>query len=269
MNHLTEEELVERYYAASAAGPADGAEEATDAHLNECEVCSAALAAIESDLAVMRAVRIPEREANYGEQMWARVEAGLPPCDARRTSVGARLRRFTWFRGVSYAAGCAVLVLGAFYLGRVWEQRHTGQAVAHSAPQASPAPQPKVVVVVLGDHLDRSERLLVELKHADRSTDPEDLEPLKDEARSLLAANHVFREDAEGDDDRALSETLSHLDKVLAEIASQPDGLDAAEAARIRDEMNAEGLLFEVRVLRSKNPHRTKAVRVIAKGGAA
>jgi hypothetical protein len=33
--------------------------------------------------------------------------------------------------------------------------------------------------------------------------------------------------------------------------------------------MNAEGVLFEVRVLRSKNPHRTKAVRVIAKGVAA
>jgi hypothetical protein len=69
--------------------------------------------------------------------------------------------------------------------------------------------------------------------------------------------------------DPALTTALDHLDRVLTEIANQPGGLDADAAARIRDEMNADGLLFEVRVLRSKNPHRTKTVRVVAKGGAA
>jgi hypothetical protein len=42
----------------------------------------------------------------------------------------------------------------------------------------------RVVVVVLSDHLDRSERLLVELKHADAENTAL-ASPLRDEARSL------------------------------------------------------------------------------------
>jgi hypothetical protein len=213
----------------------------------------------------VRPESVPERDAHYGEQIWARVEAALPPREVKREP----LRRFGLIRRLGFAAGYAVLAVGAFYLGRMWEQRHTVQTVAHSVPAPVPAPQPKVVVVVLGDHLDRSERLLVELKHANADSDTADLAPLPAEARSLLAANQVFRDDAQDEGDPALTEALNHLDRVLTEIASRPGGLDAVEAARIRDEMNAEGLLFEVRVLRSKNPHRTKAVRVIAKGGAA
>jgi hypothetical protein len=263
MNHLTDEELVERYYGA------DG--EAAGAHLKECTNCAAALAALENELAAVRTASVPERDAHYPEQMWARVEAALPPREVKQ----APRRRFGLARGqvrrLGFAAGYAVLALGAFYLGRMWEQRHTAQTAAHSVPASvpTPAPQPKVVVVVLGDHLDRSERLLVELKHANADSDTADLAPLPAEARSLLAANHVFRNDAQDEEDPALTEALDHLDRVLTEIASRPGGLDAVEAARIRDEMNAEGLLFEVRVLRSKNLHRTKAVRVIAKGGAA
>jgi hypothetical protein len=262
MKHLTEEELVERYYAA-AEGAADAP--SGGAHLRECAACSAALAALENELSALRPVEIPERDANYGEQMWARVEAALPP-----RAVQSRLRRrFAWMQALSYAGGCVVLALGAFHLGRVWEHRHTQQAVTHPVATPSPNSQPKVVVVVLGDHLDRSEQLLVELKHADMEAGRAELQPLNDEARSLLAANRVFRDDAERDGDASLSKALNHLDRLLTEIANRPNGLDAAEAARIRDEMNAEGLLFEVRVLRSKNPHRTKVVHVIAKGGAA
>jgi len=123
-------------------------------------------------------------------------------------------------------------------------------------------------VVVLGDHLDRSERLLVELKHAD-AEDPDLVTPLREEARNLLGANREFRDEAEQEGDASLVEALNHLDKLLTEIANQPGGLDAAALQKIRDEMNADGLLFEVRVLRSQNPHRTKAVRVAARGGAA
>lgn len=262
MNHLTEEELVDRY-----DGSAAGAEEAraAEAHLNDCSACAAALASLEGDLTALRALAVPERDENYGEQMWARVEAALPPRSAKRGWAAT----FAAGRLLAYAGGCAALALGAFYLGRVWEQRHSAPIVAQHAPAAPQAQQPKVVVVLLGDHLDRSERLLVELKHTDSDTDRADLEPLKNEARSLLAANHVFRADVQDENDPALAQTLGRLDNLLTEIASQPDGLDAAQAARIRHKMNAEGLLFEVRVLRSKNPHRTTAVRVVQKGGAA
>jgi hypothetical protein len=93
--------------------------------------------------------------------------------------------------------------------------------------------------------------------------------PLAGEARALLAANRVFRDDAQREGDPALTQALSHLDQVLTEIANRRSGLDAAALERIKNQMNADGLLFEVRVLRSKNPHRNKTVRVMARGGAA
>jgi hypothetical protein len=256
MKHLTEEELVEKFYGVDAGG--------AGLHLRECAYCAAAFEVMESDLATIRPMNVPERDENYEERMWGRVEGALP---ARRAEK-PRVRRVAFWRTMAYAAGCAVLVAGAFYGGRVYEHREHQKRAEARAKMHPPAPQPKVVVVVLGDHLDRSERLLVELKHADAES-PELVNPLREEARGLLAANHEFRDDAEKEGDPALSLALSHLDKLLTEVATQPGGLDSAALVRIKDEMNADGLLFEVRVLRSKNPHRTKTVRLIAKGGVA
>lgn len=256
MKHWTEEELVERYYA-GGSGPAD-------AHLDECGECAGRLRAIESELSAVQPADVPERGEHYGEQMWARVEAALPP---RKR---AERHRLGIWRALGYAASCAVLLAGSFYGGRLYESRqHRGTSATASHVQAPAAPQPpKMVVVVLGDHLDRSERLLVELKHAD-AENPELVTPLRDEARNLIAANREFRDDAQREGDAALVEALGHLDKLLTEVANRPGGLDAAALTKIRDEMNADGLLFEVRVLRSQNPHRTKAVRVVARGGVA
>jgi hypothetical protein len=258
MKHLTDEELVESYYGGDAGW--------TGAHLQECGECAAALSALETDLASLRNGIVPERDENYAEQMWARVQAGLPP----RSAASRRLLHLGLWRGLAYGALCATLVAGAFYGGRVYEQwqHHKMMLAGAKAQTPAAAPQPRIVVVVLGDHLDRSERLLVELKHADAES-PELVNPLRDEARGLLAANRVFRDDAEKQGDPSLTEALSHLDTVLTELANGRGGLDAVALKRVRDEMNADGLLFEVRVLRSKNPHRTQAVRVFAKGGAA
>jgi len=75
---------------------------------------------------------------------------------------------------------------------------------------------------------------------------------MRDEARSLLAANRICRQNASEQDDPALATALDHLDHVLAELASQPGGLNAATITRLQNEMKTDGLLFEVRVLRSR-----------------
>ena len=261
MKHYSEEELVERYYNGSTGTGQAGA---GDGHLDECAECAAAFAALEIDLAAMRPVEIPEKSEHYGEQMWARVEAALPS----RNLHAARKPRLVLWRGLAFTAGCAVLVTASFYGGRLYEHLHQPPAIQGQRRAPAGSPQQKVVVVVLGDHLDRSERLLVELKHADPGS-PELVNPLTEEARGLLAANRVFRDDAQREGDPALTQALSHLDQVLTEIANRPGSLDGAALERIRNEMNADGLLFEVRVLRSKNPHRNKTVRVMARGGAA
>jgi hypothetical protein len=243
MNHLSEEQLIELYYSQKEPEAAR--------HLDACGECARAYEALQSDLADMRAIDPPARSAKYGEQVWQSI-AGFAPVYS--------VARKTWYRqglwlGLSSAAACGLLVAAAFYAGRLWEHQHRRphQTIANSTAPAAP-PQ-RVVVVVLSDHLDRSERLLVELKHANAG-DAAMNSPLRDEARSLLAANHKCIQDAAHSGDPSLTKALDHLDQLLSRLANQPGGLNAAALARLQDEMNRDGLLFEVRVLRSRIPNR-------------
>lgn len=260
MKHLSAEEIVEHYF----ADPGDRLFRVAQKHVDECVECAGESARLADDLNAMRGADFEELTPDYGEGVWRRVSGVLPP-----RVKPAPARRFKWGMGwrwaLSYASASAVLVLGAFQVGRIWEHR---QHPPIAAVTPTPPIERKVVVVVLGDHLDRSERLLVELKHAD-GEDAEVVKPLRDEARSLLAANHVFREDAERGDDTALKEALDHLDHLLSDVANEPGGLNAESIARLQKQMQKDGLLFEVRVLRSRTPHQYLTARLTAKGGAA
>jgi hypothetical protein len=137
-----------------------------------------------------------------------------------------------------------------------------------SRPQSQPAARPaeRVVVVVLSDHLDSSERLLVELKHTDAGN-AEMRTPLRDEARRLLAANQLCRREAKKADDPALEAALDRLNQIFNELANQPDGLNAAAITRLQDQLNSGSLLFEVRVLRSRALDQKPAARTRLQGG--
>jgi hypothetical protein len=260
MKHLSEEELIEHYYSTGEGAAAAGQ------HLEACAECAQAYAALQSDLAEMEFAEPPARDATYGKQVWESLSRSLPAYEARKRSW---LRGGLWM-GLSYAAVCVLLVACAFFGGRVWERKQTQISAGINPPQTQqPAahPQERVVVVVLSDHLDRSERLLVELKHADANS-AEMISPLRDEARGLLAANHICQQNAKKDDDPALATALDRLDHVLAELANQPGGLNGATIARLQDEMNSDSLLFEVRVLRSRIPDQQAAGKNRSNGGA-
>jgi hypothetical protein len=257
MIHLGEEELIAQVYG-------EGDHAAAQAHLDQCAECSRAYAALRSDMAEMNFVEAPERDAFYGERVWASLSGSLPAYGSRK---GNRLRIGLW-RGLSYAAACVLLGACTFIGGRLWERqqvRHTAVTHPQEKQHEAVAARTHVVVVVLGDHLDRSERLLVELKHADAESTGID-SPLLDEARSLLAANRVCRQNTRHDDDAALATALDRLDHLLQELANQPGGLNAATLARLQNEINKDGLLFEVRVLRSRLPSQQTAVSGQTKG---
>jgi hypothetical protein len=252
MMHLSQEDLVGLAYGEGAP--------AADHHLSGCAECARSVAEMKSDLAELKPLDAPIRDENYGERVWEAIEGTLPRYQAPRWKwLGSRL---VW--GLGYAAVCAVLVAGAFYAGRVWEH---GRKPPVTASTSTPQPRQPIVVVVLSDHLDRSERLLVELKHVD-AHNSEMFPPLRDEARTLLAANRVCRKDAEQAGDPALEGALDHLDHLLGQLANQPGGLNTAAIAHLQDEMNADGLLFEVRVLRSR-VHDQKSGRKPTNGGTA
>lgn len=265
MKHLSEEEFVEHYF--SDAG--NKASRIAERHLDGCAECEAESARVAEDLNAMKGMDFNKLPADYGERVWSRVSTVLP----ERAIANPQVRRINrrpgwrlgWGWGLGYAAASAALVLGAFEIGRMWEQKqHAQQPMAKLTMPV----ERQVVVVVLGDHLERSERLLVELKHAE-GEDAEVVKPLREEALSLLAANREFQEDADKGDDAALKEALDHLDHFLNDVANEPGGLNSATIARLQKQMKADGLLFKVRVLRSRSPHRETTVQIAAKGGAA
>jgi hypothetical protein len=203
----------------------------------------------------------------YGESVWNRMAGKLPALAMDETPRRRGPWGLSWGLALGWATACAVLIVAAFEVGRVWEHRQHPQNAATVTKPAAPVER-QVVVVVLGDHLDRTERLLVELKHAD-GEDADVVKPMREEARSLLVANHVFREDADKSGDEALTQALDHLDHLLADVANAPGGLNAASIGRLQKEMQSEGLLFKVRVLRSRPEHRGMTARIAARGGAA
>ena len=265
MMHLTDEEMIGQVYGESENTAA------VEQHLAACRACAQNFAELRRDLGGLDRVQAPARDERYGEQVWASIAPSLPAYGQERPrwwSAGWSTNPWLtnrWLKGLGYALACALLVSCAFYAGRVWEQKqHPGIAAVKQAP--APPPKQPIVVVVLDDHLDRSERFLVELKHADMDSAAM-VSPMGDEARSLLAANRVARKDAAQENDPDLTTALDHLDRLLAEAANEPGGLNAATIAKLQDEMNADGVLFEVRVLRSRIAHRNGTGSISSKGG--
>ena len=236
MNHLTEEQLIEHYYEESPQ-PARIAH-----HLRECNGCAEAYAELRSDLDAIEPIAAPARDAGHGEQVWQSIRNFVPVYQQKQQRLS---QRFSNLKGLSFATACSLLIAGAFLAGRQWENYQRPPQIQTVAN--NPARQP-IVLVVLGDHLGRSERFLVALRHGDSG---ESTALVKAEAQDLLSANRLYRESAIKSGDPAFAAALDRLERVLVEIANEPDDASPARLAELQQELNTDGLLFEVRVLRS------------------
>jgi hypothetical protein len=258
MKHLSDEQLIDFYYREPADEPGGDDPSSGRQHIATCVACRDAFDLLKTDLEAVPVIEPPARDADYGQAVWQSIAPRLTRYEPHRfgwprLSGGMRLGI-----GLAFATACALLVAGGFFAGSMWERQHSQELVARtpsssSVPKAGAPARPRVVVVVLSDQLDRSERFLVELKHADLER-TETVTPLRDEAKNLLVTNRICRKNVAPADDPALTSALDRLDRLLAEAADEPGGLNAAALARLQNEMNAEGLLFEVRVLRSRIP---------------
>jgi hypothetical protein len=249
MKHLSEEELIELYYSEGEA-PAL-------AHLAACRECAALLADLKRDLKGVRMAAVPERGTEYGERVWQALRPQLIPYEKKAWGWPRFFRKSgAQWKVALLAVGCAAVVAAAFVGGRIWERHNAGTKVAENA---SPQAQQRVVLVVLTDHLDRTERLLVSLEHADSSDRAENAQ-LQSEARELLASNRLYRTTASNAGDPAMAGALDRLEGVLAEVANDPN-LTAGDLQRVRNEMNTEGILFEVRVLLARTPDQASGAK--------
>ena len=238
MKHLGEEEQLDIYYE-------EGSQEAK-AHLKACRECSTAYAQFKQTLDSIKPEAIPQKGPEYGDFVWQALRPQLIPYQKKTE----QWQGWTWWKTATAAAACLALLTAAFIGGRYWEHRRTTTPEAAGNPQ----PQQRLVVVVLTDHLDRTERLLVQLNHADSGDRAENAQ-LQSEARELLASNRLYRVSANREGDPAMAGALDRLERVLAEIANDPH-LTAADLDRVRKDMNTSGILFEVRVLLARKPNQ-------------
>ncbi len=229
-------------------------------HLEACGSCRAELAALERTLALADRHRVPGRDEAYGGVVWARVQQQLHREPPRTWMASLTPRRLL------LAGGLAVLLVAAFIAGRYSRSPQPAQ-VAHGGPAATPPPvkdassgqvRDRVLLVAVGDHLERSQMILVELMN--RPVDGSvDISGTQEWARDLVPTNRLIRQTADEAGEPVVADVLGDLERVLVEIANSPSPLSGAEFERVRERIESQGLVFKIRVLDSQVRERERA----------
>ncbi len=237
MNHLSEEELIEQYYE-EELGRAE-----RDRHLGECQTCREDFARLQAALSQVDDVAIPERGEQYGSEVWNRIRAHLPEREKRSW--------FGWMtqpRRLATVGALAALLITAFFLGRISKPvEHPNDNVAKNDIDKDR----KVLLVALGDHLDRSQMVLVELSNSPTKGEV-DISQEQQRAEELIASNRLYRQAAVRNGDNDLAAVLDDLERVLIDVAHEPSQVDGEEMQAIRQRIESKGILFKVRVIGSK-----------------
>lgn len=239
--HPSEEQFVFFYY-----GDAED-REALERHLASCDSCRSAYRSIESTLAAVESP-VPERPENYGEHLWARIEQRIGE------PAGFRWAQLFSPRRWALAGAMAGLIVVAFLAGRYSSPRQAPQVAA-----ISESVRQRILLLAVGDHLDRSQMVLIELEKADGSG-PVDISAEQRLARDLISSNRIYRQTATRDGDKEVANVLDDLERVLVEIAHSPSDVTPAELDAIRQRIESQGILFKVRVIDSEVREREKAI---------
>jgi hypothetical protein len=240
MQHLNEEQLVLHHY-----HDGDAAAAAIEQHLAACAECRAQSETLRRVLSLVDTLPIPERGERYGEEVWTRL----------RWKLGSERRRARHWQ-VGFAAA-AMLVI-AFMSGIVWHQRSmqttkTAPVTASATPVSNPATQQpanpsQILLVVVSDHLDQSERMLMEVANADAKRSL-DMSGASKRAEDLVASNRIYRLTAQQRGETRIASLLSDIEPVLLELAHAGQSLTPAEVAALQKRIDEKGLLFKVRVV--------------------
>jgi hypothetical protein len=103
-------------------------------------------------------------------------------------------------------------------------------------------------VVALGEHLERSQAVLIEIVNAPANGD---LDVTSEQARAaqLLAANRLYRQTASRGSEPAVASVLEELERLLLDVAHGPSHLTPEDLALLRQRIDQKGVLFRVRVI--------------------
>jgi hypothetical protein len=130
----------------------------------------------------------------------------------------------------------------------------TPASAAAERPAATPASladregvRAGVLLLAVGDHLERSQATLSELVNTPSAPEV-DISEEQARMRDLVAENRLYRQTAIRTGEPAVASVLDDLERVLVEVANGPSTLDAAEFDRVRRRIDQQGIIFKVRV---------------------
>lgn len=250
--HFSQEEFVLHYYGEPELG-ADRRE-----HLAQCQTCIAELAGLATVLDQVNPVEVPEPGDDYEARVWDRLQWRLR---------GEKKRdRFTWVKAFAVAA----TVIVAFLAGVMWKSSSRQGVESTSVATGTSTTNPlvssttrrpedsttrsgdstRILFVVVGEHFDQSERVLVELTNLtpDGKTD---ITTERDRAEELLASNRLYRRTALDRGEEDVATLLDELEPVLLQIAHSPSQVSAEELRAMQKRVETKGLVFKLRVVRA------------------
>jgi hypothetical protein len=238
MKHTTEEELF---------AYRDGEMKARDAiaaHLKECGECRTELERMEVVFQALNAMPVPDPGEEYGSKVWRQIADRLPEKRANWWEVWFAARRLM-------AVGTATALLAlAFFAGRITGPTKSGDPALDASKVRE-----RVLIVAVGEHLGRSEMILMELSNAQPAESGKKLINISTEqkrAEDLVEENRLYRQTALNGGDNAVVSTLNELERVLLDVANSPAEVTPAQFESIQKRIAAQGILLKVRVVRQE-----------------
>lgn len=230
MARRSDEELILFYYGEHDAPEEMKRELASDPELQR------RCAALAGELGSLEALEAPEPRPGLEGRIWARVAPELArPAKRRLVPAG-------WLGWATLTTAVLVVGLGAFLAGRFLRPAPSETDVAATIQALPPEARNRVLSAALADHLDSSERLLLEVKNGAGS-----LEDERRLAEALLGQNRLYRRAAERAGQKRVAAVLAEIEPVLAQLANAP----SEDRGAARERMESRDLLFKVRVTRS------------------
>jgi len=186
------------------------------------------------------------------QSLESRVESPESRVESLASGADRRWTRFAW------VAATAALLVMAFFTGRFVHQRdqqsasqRTAAAEAGRARSQEALVRERVLLIAVGDHLERSQMVLVELAHAE-TRGSLDISAERQLADDLVASNRLYRQTAQQMGPANVAGLLDELERVLVEVARGPSTVSMRQLADIQQRIESQGILFKVKVIGSE-----------------
>jgi hypothetical protein len=259
--HLNEEQLLDYRYGDLAESAAN-----VDQHLHQCAQCRTSYEALLGVLAMVETLPVAEPGPQFEARMWNKIAPQLK----RPGFDWSKLTAWTTPKLLVAGGAVAALLVVAFMAGRI---SRTPQVITNGTPQvlenAANTNTPgqvreRILLVAVGDHLDRAQSVLLEISNAEVSgagsnrNSEVDISAQQERAQEILISNRLYRQTAEHAGNNDVASVLDELEPVLLEIAHSPSKVSSSELEELQRGIESRGLMLKIRVLDSTVRNKEK-----------